>query len=262
MDTTQHERFQQEIAAFLAGRLTDEETTEIRNHVRSCEECAGVVEAWAPAAVGFRQAGDELLSPHPESRELLKYGRGETTAGEALGRHLETCSTCLLEVEGARVGSIVREIRPSRKLTRYVSMALAAGLVLGLGLATLLPGPGEQRAQGSGATHLYTLEAVVRSSNAPTVLTVDQGSTVLPLVLIPAIPDGASPEAVFMIDIRDEQGEAVWSNSYTAAELNRYLELSGVLTLLVPVLPDGSYSLLLVSEADPIQEFRFEVRQR
>ena len=137
-------------------------------------------------------------------------------------------------------------------------MALAAGLVLGLGLASLLRDP----ASGPVATHLYTLEEAVRSSAAGSLLEVDQGATVLPLVLVPAIPAGAAPDAAFVIDITDEQGATIWSNRFTAEELNRYLEISGVLTLLVPAQPEGFYVLQLASEDGPIQEFRFEVRQR
>ena len=62
--------------------------------------------------------------------------------------------------------------------------------------------------------------------------------------------------------IQGPDGGIAWNERYTAAELNRYLEVSGVLTLLVPSLPEGDYTLLLVAEDGPVQEFRFEVRQR
>ena len=265
MNAKAHERIQQEIAAYLAGRLTDEESTSVRNHIDSCAECADVVDAWTPAAVGFRLAGDELLAPHPDSLELLRHARGEMVADDDLTRHLETCATCLLEVEGARAGSALSEVRPSRKLTRYVSMALAAGLVLGLGLATLVRGPGSPMSSTQGAIQLYSLEETVRSSDAGSVLEVDRDSTLLPLVLVPAVPEDAGPEVMFLIEIRDER-DAVWSNRFTAAELNRYLEVSGVLTLLVPALPEGAYVLQLVAQdssaAGPLQEYRFQVRQR
>ena len=262
MNPIDHERFELEIAAFLAGRLTDEECEALRTHIETCESCAGVVEAWAPAAAGFRIAGDRLLAPHPDSRELLRYARGETAGDDSLIEHLKTCPTCLLEVEGARTVPAAKEVRPSLKITRYVSMALAAGLVLGLGLATMLRDPGAGLALGHGATQLYTLEEAVRSSNDATVLEVDRESTVLPLVLIPAVPAGAAPDADFTIEITDGQGDTAWSSRFTAAELNRYLEVSGVLTLLVPAQPEGTYTLQLASEDGPIQEFRFEVRQR
>ena len=100
MNPTEHERYQLEIAAFLAGRLTDEECEALRDHFETCESCAEVVEAWAPAAAGFRIAGRELLAPHPDSSELHRYARGETAGLEGLAGHLETCATCLLEVEG------------------------------------------------------------------------------------------------------------------------------------------------------------------
>ena len=109
-------------------------------------------------------------------------------------------------------------------------------------------------------------EETVRSAGDAMVLEVEPGSTVLPLVLLPAVPADASPEAGFTLEILDEQGETAWSSRYTTAELNRYLEVSGVLTLLVPTLPDGAYSLQLLADDDPangpLQEFRFQVRQR
>jgi hypothetical protein len=266
VNATAHERIQQEIAAYLAGRLTDEESRSVRNHIESCPECADVVDAWTPAAVGFRLGGAELLAPHPDSLKLLRHARGEVVADDDLIRHLDTCATCLLEVEGARAGSALSEVRPSLKLTRYVSLALAAGLVLGLGLATLVRGPGSPMRPIQGAIQLYSLEQTVRSSDAGSVLEVDRDSTVLPLVLVPAVPEGAGPEAMFLIEIRDEQDNAVWSNRFTAAELNRYLEVSGVLTLLVPALEEGAYVLQLLakdsSAAGPLQEYRFQVRQR
>ena len=266
MNHTNHEQFQQEIAGYLAGRLSDDESAELRAHIGSCEECAELVEAWAPAVAGFQFAGAEILTPHPSSVELLRYARGEEQAGEVTVRHLETCPTCSLEVEGARAGSVVREIRPASKITRYVSMGLAAGLLLGLGLANLVRTPEGRSALGPGATQLYTLDQTVRSSDDATVLDVDRDSTVLPLVLIPAIPDDASPDDSFRIELRDEDGEAAWSGRFTTGELNRYLEISGVLTLLVPAQPDGVYTLQLLPEGspgdEPIQEFRFKVRQR
>ncbi len=219
-----------------------------------------------PVTAGFRLAGDRLLAPHPDSLELLRYARGETASDQKLIGHLETCSSCLLEVEGARVGSVLRQVRPAGKLTRYVSMALAAGLVLGLGLATLVRTTESRFAGGHGAIQLYTLDDAVRSSGGGTVLEVDADSQVLPLVLIPAVPPGASQDAVFMIEIKDDQGAAAWSSRFTAAELNRYVEVSGVLTLLVPAQPEGDYVLQLRearSAGDgPIQEFKFQVRQR
>ena len=106
----------------------------------------------------------------------------------------------------------------------------------------------------------------MRSSTGGTVLEVDKDSKVLPLVLIPAVPPGASQDAVFMIEIKDDQGAAAWSGRFTAAELNRYVEVSGVLTLLVPAQPEGAYVLQLRADQTagdgPIQEFKFQVRQR
>ena len=257
MNATDHERIQLEIAAFLAGRLSDEDSRQVQDHLAACDDCAAIVEAWAPAALGFRQAGPELLTEHPASLTLLRVGRGEEQAGEELNRHLETCATCLLEVQGARPIKMT-----SRSMTRYVSMALAAGLVLGLGLATLLMTPDSRFAGSPGAIQLYTLEDTVRSSGDGTVLEVDGDSALLPLVMIPAVPPNALAEDTFRIEIRKGSGESVWSSGYTAEELNRFVEQSGVLTLLIPLQPDGDYTLQLLSEGETIQEFRFQVVQR
>ena len=266
MNTTDHQKVQQEIAAYLAGRLPEEESATVRDHIAACESCADVVEAWTPVVHGFEIAGEALLEPHPGSLELLQYARGEITADDALKRHIETCPTCLLEVEGARAGSVVADMQPSTVVRsiqpmRYVAMALAAGLVLGVGLMTLVLDPG---AGFDGATQLYSLEETVRSTGDGMVLQVESDSRVLPMVLLPAIPDDASPEARFTFEILDEQGKTDWSANYTAAELNRYLEVSGVLTLMVPNLPDGAYTMQLLAVADPsagpLQEFRFQIR--
>ena len=94
----------------------------------------------------------------------------------------------------------------------------------------------------------------------------DPGSRVLPLVLLPALPPDAPPGAMFTLELQDGQGRVVWSDRYAASDLNRYLEISGVLTLLVPAQPDGPYTLRLLSEDDPgdgpLQEFRFRIGQR
>jgi hypothetical protein len=271
VNSTDHEQIQQEIAAYLAGRLTDAESKTVRDHIEACESCAEVVEAWTPVVHGFRAAGKELLEPHPDSQELLQFARGEITGSDSLKTHLETCPTCLLEVEGARAGSALAEAKPEKVVRsvqpiRYVAMALAAGLVLGVGLMTLVLDPGSGFKGLDGASQLYTLEETVRSTGDTMILEVEPGSTVLPLVLLPAIPDDASPEARFTFEILNEQGETGWSGNYSAAELNHYLEVSGVLTLMVPTLPEGAYTMQLQTDDDPangpLQEFRFQVRQR
>lgn len=266
MNATDHERIKLEIAAFLAERLSDEKSSEVRDHLATCGDCAAIVEAWAPAALGFRQAGPELLESHPDSLTLLKVGRGEEQAGDELSRHLATCATCLLEVQGAGNGVPVQVAGPTmttaRPAIRTVSMALAAGLVLGLALATLWMTPGSRFAGSPGAIRLYTLEETVRSSDDGAVLEVDGDDTLLPLVMIPAVPQDAKPEEPFRIEIRNGSGELVYSGGYSAGELNRFVELSGVLTLLVPSQPEGDYTLQLISKGEPIQEFRFQVVQR
>ncbi len=273
MNSTDHEQIQQEIAAYLAGRLTSEECAAVRDHIATCAPCADVVEAWTPVAQGFRVAGKALLESHPDSLRLLQYAQGEIAADDALNSHLETCPTCLLEVEGARAGSALADRRSKQEKVlrpvtpmRYIAMAVAAGLILGVGLMTLVLDPGSGFKGLEGATQLYTLEETVRSTGDAMVLEVEPGSTVLPLVLLPAIPDDASPEAGFTFEILNEQGETGWSGNYSAAELNHYLEVSGVLTLMVPTLPEGAYTMQLQADDDPangpLQEFRFQVRQR
>jgi hypothetical protein len=152
----QHEEWQDEIPAYVAGRLDADMTRGFEAHLAACAECRATVAAGRAIAGALAEDADTLLGPHPEAEVLLAHARGAAVP-PAVGRHLEVCAACALEAEvwrrggpatrhgggapPAREGALAAAARAARGAAlRAAGLALAAGLVIGAGFAWLAAG--------------------------------------------------------------------------------------------------------------------------
>jgi hypothetical protein len=256
---------QENLAAYLAGRLEGEELGLLKAHLGECSDCRELVESLEEVVRGWKSGGPELLEPCPESETVMRVATGvlRDTDGR-ISRHVRTCASCSLEHgywkkdEERKAARIPRRAVSRSGLYRWAGLAAAAGLFLGLGLPALFRAP---EPDWSGPVNLYTLDGTLRGEEDLPVFTVDEDQPFLPIVLIPAVPEAAAPEDRFRLVITGEEDRAVWSAEMTAGEIVEILNASGVLTLMIPaaLLPQGSYTLRMSGAGDLLMEERFHI---
>ncbi|MDX1387708.1 MAG: zf-HC2 domain-containing protein [Acidobacteriota bacterium] len=261
-----HGQLQQEIPAYIAGRLEGDARRRVEDHLGSCPECSDLVREWKTIVAGLKEGGEQLFEPHPDSLVLMRFVKGdEGDADGRIARHVETCATCELEVDVWRDQRMnLARFRPSSTrstLYRVASAAVAAGLVLGLGLGVLLRDTGT--ADWSGPVDLLTLDGSARGEDAIPVVSPDPSQPYVPLVLLPSVPTDAGADEGFRFVIVDVDGAEVWRDALTATGIRDRLEGSGVVTFLVPstMLPPGTYTLIFESAEDGAERL-FETRFR
>jgi hypothetical protein len=269
----------EEIPAYLAGRLEGERLRGLESHLSECGECNDLVSDLREIVDGFRQGGSALLEACPDSLTLMKVATGAQEDPEGtVERHTETCEPCSLEFviwknrERGAVRTPRRTVSRS-SIYRWAGMAAAAGLVLGLGLPAvyrqLVPGPtGPEPAihrPWSGAVNLITLDGTIRGGGAIQSFTLSPDQPVVPLVLLPALPEGEEAPEAYRFAIIGGDGLQRWAMEMAGSEIEGILDLSAVLTLMIPaeVLPAGDYTLRMdpAGEAGgaPLMEEEFRI---
>jgi hypothetical protein len=263
---SEHRQIQEEIPAYIAGRLDADAARHVEQHLESCSDCSEIVRDWQTIVTGLKEGGEQLFEPHPDSLSLMRFVRGEEPDPErTIARHVETCTTCQLETEVWRdQEATVTPFRPraTRSVVyRVASFAVAAGLVLGLGLGLLLRDDGSS--DWTGAVNLLTLDGSARGGDDIPVFSPEPAQPYVPLVLLPTLPADAAEGDRFRFSITDETGGGLWSREMTAAEIRGFIDTSGIVTFLVPSdkLPAGIYNLAF-ARADAGAEILFETHFR
>jgi hypothetical protein len=268
----------------IGGGLDAREAEDVRAHVAGCPACqaaldetrraASVFDAHLPASVLVDLAWDRPApAPH---------------APDVVDRHLSSCAQCAEELallrqsrELERASDLARPAAPAparSRVSRFAGWggALAAGLVLGLGVSTLrradppavspTPDAGVQaelrtlresnaalQAQLEGAAapqvnvpvvELFPGDQARRSTSAPGQdVVVPSGARVVALLLS---AEGAD-DRVASVELREAGGRTVWSGSgLRAGPLGAY-------TLVVPsrLLPEGRYTIVVQPQGRP-----------
>lgn len=282
-----HRSLRDDIPDYLASRLEGEARLRLEAHLHECPDCADLVEAGRGLVAALRAGGDEIFSPHPDEPALREYALGGRTAERGrVARHLASCASCELEVaawrlreETARRGpgaGAARADGPRTLASRLHPLSLAAGILLGVGVAALVQfaaGPGgappaggpEPQVEWSGPAPLLVLSSPLRGGTSLPVYAIETGLRTALIAVQPALPEGAPDEAPYRFEIRTASGAIAWSAPMSAAQIRRHLDAAQVVTLAVPAeaLAAGRHALRLTDaaapEAAPLLEIAFEI---
>jgi anti-sigma factor RsiW len=80
-----HDRYREDLAAFLLGALSEDEAREIERHLAGCAVCQSD-ERWLRAAIDVLPASVEQVDPPPELRKRLMATVREESAAEGARR--------------------------------------------------------------------------------------------------------------------------------------------------------------------------------
>ncbi len=269
---TDHQRLQEQLAAYASGRLDPDRAREVERHLVSCEECSFLAEGFREIADGLRRGGAALLAGHPSTSALRAWALGQEAAGDDVARHADTCASCALEAAGWRSLPTVRvEARPKRAVAAWrVPLSLAATLVVGIGLGILsrpAPAPGTPSESGrsaafaGGPAGLIVLDTPVRGSTIPQSVARISGAPFVVLAVPTAVlPEG--PEAAELhVSLATGDGTVLWSVDADARALGRQAS-SGVASFLVPsgtLTPGPKVFRVSPRSGPPLTEIRFVV---
>lgn len=269
---SEHEDLQMDLPAYAASRLEGGAAKRLEEHLKECASCREMAESLREFGSAIRERGEALIEPHPAEAEVRDYARGETVSDRGrIERHLEVCATCSLEVETwkRRPGALAdaRSMPPAGGLHRWGSVALAsaAGLVIGFGVARLLndasaPPPSVRPTHGPqervlSAGPLLILPRALRGEGVAVTYRIDPRQEFVVMACPVSIPDSAEPDERFRFEIRNADGQMVWSREMTAEAVREHLNsVAEAVTLLAPTsaLEPGGYvfSLSPVNEPD------------
>jgi hypothetical protein len=275
---TDHRELQLDLAAYTASRLEGEPARRLEAHLRDCDECREMASLLKEFGRTLQEGGETLFEAHPSTALLEDFARG--AAGkrtEAMVRHLESCASCGLEVEALRrmVAQGQKETTPGKRSIGKSAWPLAAGLVLGVGLAAfarmmLQPGPdteGGVRTSTATAGPMLPLPRLLRGSGERVRYTVDRSAGFVVVACPAKVPEDASPEQGFVYVIQGQDVKAVWSQAMSARTIREHLaSAAGSVILLVPAagLHPGRYEFTLNREGsreEPIYRVDLEVTE-
>jgi hypothetical protein len=265
---TDHQEFQVELAAYAASRLEGEPARRLEAHLRECEECREMASLLKEFGRTLKEGGETLFEAHPSPDMLRDFSRGAAGRGrgapgqgtQVIVRHLESCASCGLEVEALRSAAVV----PRKISIGRMAGPLAAGVVLGIGLATfarmVLP-PLRETGRGAPtptatAGPMLVLPRLVRGSEEKVTYAVDRGSGYVVVACPAAVPEDASPEQGFVYVMKEPAGNTVWSQAMSARSIREHLAgAAASVILLVPAtgLHPGRYEFALGREGSSEQ---------
>ena len=274
-----HEEIQLDLAAYVASCLEGSAAHRVEEHLEVCPDCRAMAETIKELGASLREGGESLFAPHPSESALREYADRRGGADrQAIAQHLAGCATCSLEVEvwtRRRAGAQVREPSTVSRSTRWRSLALAsaAGIAVGFSLAVFLragrapavppASPAATTVTGAApaAGQLLLLPRTLRGEKSIGLYALQADQEFVVIGCPVSLPDTAKDSEQFHYAIRKESGEAVWSQTMSAAAIRR--QSAGgleVVAFLVParLLPPGHYEFRLSSAERP-DEVRYRV---
>jgi putative zinc finger protein len=254
---TDHREFQADLAAYTASRLEGEPARRLEEHLQECDECGEMASSLKEFGRTLAEGGEALFDEHPVPAALASFARGASENRLAITRHLESCAPCGLEVEA-------RRRVPARRTSSIGRTAwpLAAGVVLGIGLATfarptfLPPGEAERSVRIPAAAiagPMLVLPRVARGSGETIPYAARRDSGFVVAACPAQVPEEASADQNFIYALRagDEHGEAVWSQTMSARSIREHLagpDASVLLLVPAAALDPGRYQFTLGPE--------------
>jgi len=122
-----HERYCDDVGAYLLGALSELEARAFERHTAVCPECRDELDALRPAAEAMARSPDQFEAPTSLKRSLMATVKAEArdragTRGPAAGRWLS------------------RLVAPSPRLAWVATALVIVGVGLGVGIDTLTRG--------------------------------------------------------------------------------------------------------------------------
>jgi anti-sigma-K factor RskA len=142
MSDSGHERWGEEVAAYMLGALEPEDVAEFEHHLEGCERCRSEVR-WLTAAVEVLPEAVERHEPPPQLRERLLAEVGADA--RAAGTHAEPAERGALHRAGRRLAGLGSGPRDWRRLAWLGAMLL---LVVAIGGYEIGSGGGDSGGGG------------------------------------------------------------------------------------------------------------------
>jgi anti-sigma factor RsiW len=261
------------IPYYANGTLSPEERRSVEQHLEECAECRALFEETVMTKELGLTEPDELLDhPHPQHLESFAVDSSsmEPAAAEWVRGHVERCGICrdALRILQSSAEEVVGEGGPRKRRTIWMFLgatilhpaAAAAYLIM---IVLVIPAyrafveiPGNMRRveavrSWGGAVDLQVLSSAMRGEGSEVVVETAAAQPVLPLGAEFELPADISPSTVIAFEVTGEEDAVVWMDGIEAARVERNLNESGIVTLLLPasLFPSGSYHLR-VSRSD------------
>ena len=255
-----HEEIRFHLAAYLARRLPEAESSQMDAHLAMCDDCEDLVSSLRVFGDAVARHGDALFDPHPAPGDLERVARGEPVHDmERLQRHLAVCAACQLEMEGppspARSEGRSAPATPVAATPLWVragkaASLLAAGLAAGLLLDVLVE---RRQPSWNGPIDLPVLNRMTRSEAPITRILARPGQKAL-VIALPLEAPGDRPETeTLQLQVLATDGSAVYTLREPLGRLRHHADSSGIIPLMIESrrLPLGRYEVILTGAGGP-----------
>jgi hypothetical protein len=176
VSTTDHERYEQDAAAYLLGALPPLEAEVFERHLMRCEGCREEVERLRPAAAALPRSVEAFEPPPSLKRSLMEVVEREAAAsGASTVEH----PPGLARGWHARLGWFRRGMRP-QLAAGIAGVALLVGIALGIGIAA---GGDNARTVTATVDHSRLLSGSAR-------VEIDGNTAILRVAGAPQLPSG------------------------------------------------------------------------
>lgn len=229
MTETNHERWSEDVGAYLLGALEPDEATALERHAEGCERCQAEIR-WMTPAVNALPESVERLEPPRELRErVMAEVRFETEPEDVFADEPEGTGIF------ARAADWLRELGSGPMGLRPVVGFAAAILVVAAVAGFAIGG-------GIGSDGGQTSTVVTRPGKAPgvtaKVVSSDSGGT-LHLANVKQIPDSRVLEAWVQRDGEVEPVEALFVPDRKGKASTELPDMDGVEVVMVTTEPRG-----------------------
>jgi anti-sigma-K factor RskA len=229
MTETNHERWSEDVAAYLLGALEPAETTELERHAEGCERCRAEIR-WMTPAVDALPESIERLEPPRELRERVMAEVRFDAEPEAVFAD-EPAGTGLFGRASNWLGQLGSGPMGLRPVAGFAAAVLVVAAVAGIAI-----GGGIGSGSGSGQT------STVVTGEAPgitaKVISSDSGGT-LHLANVKQIPDDRVLEAWVQRDGEVEPVEALFVPNSKGQAGTELPDMDGVELVMVTTEPKG-----------------------
>jgi predicted anti-sigma-YlaC factor YlaD len=237
---------------YVNGSLDEERRARVEEHLSSCAECRALVHAARDLQPPGANDMEGLLD-HPPAQHLDRFAFDPESLNVDLSRrireHLAGCPACAGAVSALSQpqADAPSATRPSwwNSLLAEVFFNRTAAVAYLFLLVLLVPAYfiRQQVTPPSGAFDLTVLSSATRGTSSSPSIVVEEGQTVVVLGAEFEVPGGRTPVSFALM--REET--VVWSIELGLDRVERNLETSGIVTLVIPIdaLRLGSHRLLV-----------------